>query len=237
MTDGSDRGWWEGNTFVKQNKLEPLGQSGHFLVPCHLKRSGCGLLFPKKSCHTLLAVTTAKVIYLVPAHALVSCPCHLVTFSLFIHSHFHTFIHSLSLHLSPVLIHPHVTLIQSLLLSTLLRICIKSPSLSAEALDYRLCLSFCPSRDGFEVLLWNVWVGKKEFFLCRKMVTYHFSVLVLSLSGWICSQQCHRVSLEMIFIESRGLDGATLRAQPRGLTLSLPLSPLQFPPQLLSQFI
>lgn len=34
----------------------------------------------KKSCHTLSAVATAKVICLVPAHALVSCPCHLVTF-------------------------------------------------------------------------------------------------------------------------------------------------------------
>lgn len=69
------QGWWEGNTLVIQSKLEPLGQSGHILVPCHCRRSGCGL-FPKKSCHT----HSARVVCLVPAHALVSCPCHLVTF-------------------------------------------------------------------------------------------------------------------------------------------------------------
>lgn len=72
--------------------------------------------------------------------------------------------------------------------------------------------------------------GKRSLFCAGKMITYHFSVLVLSLSKWICSQQCHRVSLEMFFIVSEGLSGAMLWAQPRGLAPShrLPQSPLGF---------
>lgn len=120
MTVGVSRGWWEGNTLVIQDKLERLGQSGHILVPRHHQRSGCGLLFPKKSCHTLSDVATARVICLVPAHALVSCPCHLVT---------QTFLFNLActlllfcplntFSLSPVLVGAHVTLSTPLLLFT-----------------------------------------------------------------------------------------------------------------------
>lgn len=56
-----------------------LGLSGHMLLLCLLWRSECGLLFPKKSCDTLFAPVTC----LAPAHALVSCPCHSVTFLFF----------------------------------------------------------------------------------------------------------------------------------------------------------
>lgn len=38
--------WQEGNTLVIQYKLKPLDQSGHMFFFC--RRSGCGLLFPKK---------------------------------------------------------------------------------------------------------------------------------------------------------------------------------------------
>lgn len=121
-------------------------------------------------------------------------PPFILTSTLLLFLPFNSFTLSLSLHLPPALIRPHVTLFC---------ICIKSPSLSALGLDYHLQLSFCPSVDGFEVLLWNVWVGEKNLFCAKKkkkkMITYHFSVLVLSLSRWICSQQCHRVSLEMTF--------------------------------------
>lgn len=137
-----------------QNKLEPLSQSGPSLVPCHGQRLGCGLLSLKKSCHTLSAVATAKVICLVPAHALVSCPCHLVTF-------LYLFILTSTLLLSC----PFNSLCFYLLFCFILRslssrnYCCspssvsKSPSLSALGLDYQRHLSFCPSLDGFEVLL------------------------------------------------------------------------------------
>lgn len=74
--------------------------------------------------------------------------------------------------------------------------------------------------------------GKRSLFCAGKMITYHFSVLVLSLSKWICSQQCHRVSLEMFFIVSEGLSGAMLWAQnpwPGPLSPSASV-PIRFPP-------
>lgn len=68
------------------------------------------------------------------------------------------------------------------------------PRLPSPALVLSLCWWFW----GFAVKCVG---GEKKSFLCKKKkkITYHFSVLVLSLSRWICSQQCHRVSLEMTF--------------------------------------
>lgn len=89
----------------------------------------------------------------------------------------------------------------------------------ALVLSLQMVLRFCCETCGW---------GKKNLF-CAKTITYHFSVLVLSPSRWICSQQRHRVSLEMIFfIASQGLSGAMLRAQPFG---SLSLSSLRFRPR------
>lgn len=67
---------------------------------------------------------------------------------------------------------------------------------------------------------------KKKSFLCRKMITYHFSVLVLSLSRWICSRQCHWVSPEMFFYSvSRSQWGhaAGTTPWPAPLTVSIPI--------------
>lgn len=42
--------------------------------------------------------------------------------------------------------------------------------------------------------------GEKKVFSVQKNDNLSFFSLVLSLSRWICSQQCHRVSLEMFFL-------------------------------------
>lgn len=147
MAAGSD-GTGKENTLVIQNKLELLSQSGPIS-----RRSGCGLLFPKK------CVTHSKPL-LMPGSSflfqlmlfffsflsvsLTHFPPFILTSTLLLFLPFNSFTLSLSLHLPPALIRPHVTLFC---------ICIKSPSLSALGLDYHLQLSFCPSVDGFEVLL------------------------------------------------------------------------------------
>lgn len=62
---------------------------------------------------------------------------------------------------------------------------------SSRSVPLLMVLRFCCEMCGW---------GKKIFSVQKKKkITYHFSVLVLSLSRWICSQQCHRVSLEMTF--------------------------------------
>ncbi len=81
-----------------------------------------------------------------------------------------------------------------------------------------MVLRFCCEMCGWE---------KKKSFLCRKMITYHFSVLVLSLSRWICSQQCHRVSLEMVFYSvwrSQWGHAAGTTPWPVPLTVSIPIT-------------
>lgn len=141
MSAGVRRGWREGNTLVKQSKLEPPGQSGHILVPCHRRRSGCGLLFPKKS-----PVTQSRRRHC-QSHPSCSSSCfgflsvslsHFPFLYSVSHPHFFCFaslIHSLSIYTG--LIRSHVTL----LLIALLAIWTKSPSLSVPGLDYQLHLS------------------------------------------------------------------------------------------------
>lgn len=97
-----------------------MGQSGHILDPCHPRRSGCGLLFPKKSCHTV-SLPGSSVLFQLMLWFRV-WPCHLVTFSFFnSFSLWHFFcsaplIHPLSLYLSPLFIRLHGNRILSLLL-------------------------------------------------------------------------------------------------------------------------
>lgn len=155
--------------------------------------------------HTLSAV--ARPICPVPAHALVSCPCHLVTPSLFhplsLVAHVSSFSRPnvLPQFLSGLQAHPTLSSpLQGIIHRFFLPWAPANLSLSS-SLPLSLPLSLCPSLDGFEVLLWNVWVGK-SLFCAEKMITYHFIVLVLSLSRCICSQWCYLVSLERFFFYS-----------------------------------
>lgn len=134
------------------------------------------------------ATARPRVIHLGPSHALVSCLCFLTSLASIL-----TFC-SLPVYCTCVYLsssHPIITAIHPIC------IYINSSSISPESVS-RWVLRFCCEMCG--------WGGKKSLsFLCSKIIARHFSVLVLSLSRWICSQQCHWESREMFFIVSKVL--------------------------------
>lgn len=162
------------------------------------------------SCFGFLSVSLSLFLFVLTLTLLLFCPFKSSTVSLSIST-----FHLSSWHSHPVItVHPFLYLNQiSISFSS-------GPRLPTPSLFLSVSQWFW----GFAVKC----VGgerKKKYFLCRKMITYHFSVLVPSLLRWICCQQCHRVSLEMFFYSiSRSQWGhaAGTTPWPDPLTVSIP---------------
>lgn len=114
--------------------------------------------------------------------------------------------------------------------------CVKSPTSSAPGFDYWLFL-FVPCWIGFEVLLWNVWVGeeKKVFSVLKNDNLSFFSLGSQPVEMDLLPAVSLSVSRNVFFIVSHWGQAAGTTSWPAPAAVSVPI---RFPPifQLLSQF-